>query len=61
MVHFTEIQQAIYDTCPDAHLTLVMRRLMMRIANAIAREREALALVTGESVGQVAAKPSRRW
>ena len=56
VVHFTEIQQAIYDTCPDAHLTLVMRRLMMRIANAIAREREALALVTGESVGQVASQ-----
>ena len=46
----------IYDECPHDELTIIMRRYMMRIAEEIARERDCLALVTGESIGQVASQ-----
>ena len=56
IVPFTEIQLAIRDNCPEEHLTLIMRRFMMRIAERIARNNKSGALVTGESVGQVASQ-----
>lgn len=56
IVPFTEIQLAIRDKCPEEHLTLVMRRFMMRIAERIARKNKSKALITGESVGQVASQ-----
>ena len=56
IVPFTEIQQQIYEKCPDRELTILMRRSMMRIAEKIAVEGRGLALVTGESVGQVASQ-----
>lgn len=56
IVPFTEIQLQIRDKCPEEHLTLVMRRFMMRIAERIARKNKSLALITGESVGQVASQ-----
>lgn len=56
IVPFTEIQLSIRDKCPDEHLTLVMRRFMMRIAERIARKNKSKALITGESVGQVASQ-----
>lgn len=56
IVPFTEIQLQIRDKCPEEHLTLVMRRFMMRIAERIARAHKAVALVTGESAGQVASQ-----
>ena len=55
-VPFTEIQLQIAEKCPEEHLTLVMRRFMMRIAERLARKHKSLALVTGESVGQVASQ-----
>ena len=54
IVPFTEIQEAIRRDCPEDHFTLIMRRFMMRLAQAVARRTGAKALVTGESLGQVA-------
>ena len=56
VVPFTEIQMQIHEKCPEEYTTLIMRRYMMRIAERIARKEGALALVTGESVGQVASQ-----
>ncbi len=56
IVPFTDIQLAIRDKCPEEHLTLVMRRFMMQISQKIARKRGCQALVTGESIGQVASQ-----
>jgi thiamine biosynthesis protein ThiI len=56
VVPFTEIQQELYEKCPDGLLTVLMRRFMMRIAEIIAKEDGAQALVTGESIGQVASQ-----
>ena len=56
IVNFTEIQLYIYETCPHDELTIIMRRYMMRIAERIAAESGCLALITGESIGQVASQ-----
>ena len=56
IVPFTEIQLEIRDKCPEEHMTLVMRRFMMKIAEKIARRNKSQALITGESVGQVASQ-----
>ncbi|ADU74215.1 thiamine biosynthesis protein ThiI [Acetivibrio thermocellus AD2] len=56
IVPFTEIQLEINEKCPHEELTIIMRRAMMRIAEIIANKTGALALVTGESVGQVASQ-----
>lgn len=56
IVPFTEIQLAIRDNCPEEHMTLIMRRFMMRIAERIAKKNKSAALITGESVGQVASQ-----
>lgn len=56
IVPFTEIQLQIRDKCPEEHLTLVMRRFMMQIAQRIAEKRHCTALITGESIGQVASQ-----
>ena len=56
IVPFTDIQLDIIDKCPKHYLTIIMRRLMMRIAEKIARESGAMALITGESIGQVASQ-----
>jgi len=56
VVPFTEIQLEIRDKCPEEHLTLVMRRFMMEIAQRIAEKRGCQALITGESIGQVASQ-----
>ena len=56
IIHFTEIQRAIQQTIPDPLRVLVMRRMMMRICGALAPREDALALVTGESIGQVASQ-----
>lgn len=55
-VGFTEIQEQIRDNCPEDLFTLVMRRFMMRIAEKIAEKEECKALITGESLGQVASQ-----
>lgn len=56
VVPFTEIQLAINDNCPDEQSTIIMRRIMMKIAEQIARKSESMALITGECMGQVASQ-----
>lgn len=56
VVNFTDIQLAIYEKCPHDELTIIMRRYMMKIAEHFAKERDDLALITGESIGQVASQ-----
>lgn len=56
IVPFTEIQEEIRKNCPEEYFTLIMRRFMMRLAEAIARRAGAKALITGESLGQVASQ-----
>ncbi len=56
VVPFTEIQEAIRTGCPEDHFTLIMRRFMMRLAEAVARRTGCKALVTGECLGQVASQ-----
>lgn len=56
IVPFTEIQLQIRDNCPEEHMTLLMRRFMMKISERIAMRNGSMALITGESVGQVASQ-----
>lgn len=56
MVNFTDIQLYIYEQCPHEELTIIMRRYMMKIAEEIAKKSDSLALITGESIGQVASQ-----
>ena len=56
LVPFTEIQLAIHEKCPKSETTVLMRRLMMQIAEKLALACGAQALVTGESIGQVASQ-----
>jgi len=56
VVPFTEIQEAIKESCPEDLFTLIMRRIMMRIAQTIAVRENCGALITGESLGQVASQ-----
>ena len=56
LVPFTDIQMQIHERCHPDYTTVIMRRYMMRIANSIAKQERAQALVTGESIGQVASQ-----
>ena len=56
VVNFTDIQLYIYDKCPHEELTIIMRRYMMKIAEQFAKADGCMALVTGESIGQVASQ-----
>ena len=56
VVPFTHIQEEIRDKCPEEYFTLIMRRFMMRIAERIALDNGAKAIVTGENLGQVASQ-----
>ncbi len=53
---FTKIQEEIQKNCPEELFTIIMRRFMMRISNEIARKEGCGALITGESLGQVASQ-----
>lgn len=55
-VPFTEIQEQIRDKCPEELFTIVMRRFMMQISERIAQDKGCMALITGESLGQVASQ-----
>lgn len=55
-VPFTKIQEEIKNNCPEEYFTIIMRRLMMEIAQMIAQKEGISALVTGESIGQVASQ-----
>jgi len=56
IVPFTAFQEAIRDSCPAPYRTVLYRRAMQRIASRIGSRRKAKALITGESVGQVASQ-----
>ena len=56
VVPFTDIQLDIYEKCPHEELTIIMRRIMMVITEKIAEQTGSIAIVTGESVGQVASQ-----
>jgi thiamine biosynthesis protein ThiI len=56
VVPFTAIQETLRRSCPDELFTILMRRFMMRIAQEVARRTGSGALVTGESLGQVASQ-----
>ncbi|MDO5143229.1 MAG: tRNA uracil 4-sulfurtransferase ThiI [bacterium] len=56
IVPFTRIQMEIHEKCPEEYTTLIMRRFMMRIAERVARQEGSGALITGESIGQVASQ-----
>lgn len=56
VVPFTEIQDEIAKNCPEEYFTLIMRRMMMRIAARLAKDSGSHALITGESLGQVASQ-----
>lgn len=56
VVSFTEIQTQIHEKCPESLLITIMRRFMMRIANKICALRNCGAIITGESLGQVASQ-----
>ena len=56
VVSFTQIQEAIRDSCPEEFFTLIMRRFMMEISQRIGQEHGCEALITGENLGQVASQ-----
>ncbi|MBQ9707159.1 MAG: tRNA 4-thiouridine(8) synthase ThiI [Clostridia bacterium] len=56
VVSFTEIQTAIHEQCPEDYMITIMRRFMMRIAEKIAKNYGGGAVITGESLGQVASQ-----
>ncbi len=56
VIPFTDIQLEIIDKCPKVLLTVIMRRMMMRIAEMVAERTGGQALITGESIGQVASQ-----
>ncbi len=56
VVPFTKIQTEIRDKCPEDYFTIIMRRMMMRIAERVAEKQNCQGLITGESLGQVASQ-----
>lgn len=56
IIHFTAIQEKIKATCPEELFTVIMRRKMMEIAQQVARKNGSTALITGESLAQVASQ-----
>ena len=55
-VNLTQAQEEIRDTCPDEYMTVLLRRMMFKIAGKLCEERFYSAIITGESVGQVASQ-----
>lgn len=56
IVPFTDLQLAVYDHCDESYAMTIMRRMMYRIAEGVAKKNQCLALVNGESIGQVASQ-----
>ena len=56
IIPFTRIQEEIQKNCPEEYFTIIMRRFMMRLAQWVARDNDCGALITGESLGQVASQ-----
>ncbi|MCD8028466.1 MAG: tRNA 4-thiouridine(8) synthase ThiI [Erysipelotrichaceae bacterium] len=55
-IPFTDLQLAVYEHCDESYAMTVMRRMMYRIAEGIAQKNHCLAIVNGESIGQVASQ-----
>jgi len=55
-VNILEIYKAIQENCPDKHFTIIGRRFMTKIAEAIAKENNCSSLITGENIAQVASQ-----
>lgn len=56
VIPFTELQQAIYKNCPNDYMITIMRRMMYRICEKMAKKHKAKILINGESIGQVASQ-----
>ena len=56
IIPFTKIQEAIYDNAPESYCITLMRRMMFRLADKLARKRKCPVISSGESVGQVASQ-----
>ncbi len=56
IVNFTKIQETIYKLLKEDYLITIMRRMMYRIAECLAKRIKALAIINGESIGQVASQ-----
>lgn len=56
IVPFTDLQLSVYDHCDESYAMTVMRRMMSRIAEGVAKKNDCLAIVNGESIGQVASQ-----
>ena len=56
IINFTDIQQAIYKNCPHEYLITIMRRMMYRISEKIAKHNKCKIIINGESIGQVASQ-----
>ncbi|EIT85470.1 thiamine biosynthesis protein ThiI [Fictibacillus macauensis ZFHKF-1] len=56
IVSFTKIQQIIKEKIPASYSMTIMRRMMLRITERIAEERNAMAIANGENLGQVASQ-----
>lgn len=59
VIPFTDVQLAIYDNCPHDELTIIMKRLMYKIAEEIAIREDCQCLITGESIGQVSSQTTQ--
>ena len=56
IIPFTKIQEAIYDNAPESYCITIMRRMMFRLADALAKRRNCPVISSGESIGQVASQ-----
>lgn len=59
IVNFTDIQLAIYDNCPHDELTIIMKRIMYKMAQELALANDCQCIITGESIGQVSSQTSQ--
>lgn len=56
IVNFTKIQEEIYKTCNPTYCITIMRRMMYRIMEKLAKKNKGLIIINGESIGQVASQ-----
>jgi len=59
IINFTEVQLAIYDNCPHDELTIIMKRIMYKMAQEIALKEDCQCIITGESIGQVSSQTTQ--
>lgn len=56
VAHFTKVQEEIYKNVPDEYVITIMRRMMYRIMEKLAKKNKGLVIINGESIGQVASQ-----